>query len=93
MIFLYKQRVYKQKYSSSVFSSGDIVVEISNHDGRIRRSNDELKQLTVKFNISSDAISFYLTHSKDIDTDVPIYTMNNAGKLELQQVPQLRVCF
>nr|XP_022324388.1 uncharacterized protein LOC111125156 isoform X2 [Crassostrea virginica] len=71
-------------------SLSGIVVEISNYDGRIRRSNDELKQLTVKFNISSDAISFYLTHSKDIDTDVPIYTMNNAGKLELQQIPQLR---
>ncbi|XP_022324387.2 uncharacterized protein LOC111125156 [Crassostrea virginica] len=68
----------------------DIIVEISHHDGRIRRSNDELKQLTVKFNISSDEISFYLTHSKDIDTGVPIYTMNNAGKLELQQIPQLR---
>ena len=62
----------------------DIVVKMK--DSRFPRISDLPKQFSVSFKISSDDVSFDLTQNKDIDTDVPIYTLNHRGSVELQKM-------
>lgn len=70
----------------------DIVVKMK--DSRFPGISDLPKQFSVTFKISSDDVSFDLTQNKDIDTDVPIYTLNHRGSVELQKMKssEVNVC-
>lgn len=47
--------------------------------------------MSVTFHLSSDKISFHLTQNEEINTNIPIYTTDNGGKVNVLQTPSSKV--
>nr|XP_022324397.1 A disintegrin and metalloproteinase with thrombospondin motifs 6-like isoform X2 [Crassostrea virginica] len=68
----------------------DVVVKIRKHGSRGPRSIDPPKQMSVTFHLRSNKISFHLMQNEEINTNIPIYTTDNGGKVNVLQIPSSR---
>ncbi|XP_065931588.1 uncharacterized protein [Magallana gigas] len=64
----------------------DVMVQVSADNDRMSRHSALPRHMLVSLNIRSDEIIFDLTENKEINSNVPIYVIDDHGNIRVQQI-------